>query len=69
MAEFSIQFLRSARKELEHLEESAARRVLRQIESLSDEPRPSGCRKLRGQENLWRIRIRDYRVVYRIEEE
>jgi mRNA interferase RelE/StbE len=27
-------------------------------------PRPAGCKKLKGGQNLWRIRVGDYRVVY-----
>ncbi|MGH3801143.1 MAG: type II toxin-antitoxin system RelE family toxin [Pseudonocardiaceae bacterium] len=31
------------------------------------EPRPAGVKKLKGEENLWRIRVaKDYRVVYHI---
>ena len=39
------------------------------IDNLSIEPRPSGCKKLKGSlERLWRIRIGDYRVIYSIED-
>ncbi len=30
--------------------------------------RPSGCKKLRGYKDLWRIRVGDYRVVYIIDD-
>ena len=36
------------------------------IGKLSEDPRPSGCVKLSGPNDLWRIRIGDYRVVYAI---
>jgi mRNA interferase RelE/StbE len=39
------------------------------IEGLAANPRPSGCRKLRGYKDLWRIRIGDYRVVYIIDDD
>ncbi|MBU1878417.1 MAG: type II toxin-antitoxin system RelE/ParE family toxin, partial [Chloroflexi bacterium] len=29
-------------------------------------PRPLGCRKLQGVENLWRVRVGDYRVIYQV---
>lgn len=29
-------------------------------------PRPRGCKKIEGEEDLWRIRIGQYRVLYRI---
>jgi mRNA interferase RelE/StbE len=68
MAEYAIVFARSARKELENLEMRLALRVLARIEKLSKIPRPPGVRKLRGAENLWRLRIADYRVVYTIDD-
>ena len=62
------------------LEKSAARFLLRlrdaklkarldeAIESLANEPRPPGCRKLAGTSDRYRIRIGDYRIVYRIDD-
>jgi len=68
MPEYTITFARSARRELERLDTRFVVRIFPAIESLAQEARPSGCRKLRGQENLWRIRIGDYRVVYKIDD-
>jgi mRNA interferase RelE/StbE len=36
------------------------------MEELRTNPRPPGVVKLAGDDNLWRIRIGDYRVVYEI---
>ncbi|MBI5711989.1 MAG: type II toxin-antitoxin system RelE/ParE family toxin [Chloroflexi bacterium] len=66
MADYSITFTRSARKEIEALEEKIVKRILPDIESLAKTPRPKGCKKLKGAKDLWRIRIGDYRVVYHI---
>jgi len=34
---------------------------------LAENPRPAGCKKLKGtHEDLWRIRIGNYRVIYTI---
>jgi mRNA interferase RelE/StbE len=68
MADYAITFARSARKELESLEAEVVGRVFPKIEALSKEPRPAGCRKLTGEENYWRIRVGDYRVVYEIDD-
>ncbi len=68
MADYSITFARSARKELEDLPNSLIKRIFTKIESLADEPRPVRCRKLQGFSNLWRIRIGDYRVIYSIDD-
>jgi mRNA interferase RelE/StbE len=68
MAGYAITFARSARKELERLGEPIGTRVLRRIERLGSNPRPTGCRKLEGAEDLWRIRIGDYRVIYSVDD-
>jgi len=66
VADYGVVFARSARKELQNLDPQVARRVLRQIEALVANPRPSGVVKLEGATDLWRIRVGEWRVVYRI---
>jgi mRNA interferase RelE/StbE len=36
------------------------------IDALATEPRPDGVRKLSGSKNSYRIRVGDYRVLYRV---
>jgi len=67
MADYALTFARSARKELEALDAALVNRLFPKIEALAKEPRPSGCIKLAGEENLWRIRVGEYRVVYAID--
>ena len=69
MAEYSISFARSARKELEALDAAIVSRIFPKIEGLSLRPRPRNCVKLRGGGNLWRIRIGVYRVIYAIDDD
>lgn len=66
MAEYGISFARSARKELEALDAKIINRIFPKIESLSGNPRPNNCIKLRGGRNLWRMRVGSYRVIYAI---
>jgi len=68
MADYSITVARSARKELEALSNPIIQRIFPKIEALNVEPRPSGCRKLQSFENLWRIRVGDYRVIYSVDD-
>ena len=68
MADYSVTFARSARKELEKIPPSVAQRIIERIEALTKTPRPSGVIKLQGNKNLWRIRIGDYRVIYSVDE-
>ena len=66
MPDHSIVFARSARKELQNLDPQVARRILKQIEALVANPRPTGVVKLEGASDLWRIRVGEWRVVYRV---
>ncbi len=64
MPEHQVTFARSARKELEALPTRTASRVLAAIVKLVAVPRPHGSRKIQGSDNLLRIRVGDYRVIY-----
>lgn len=44
-------------------------RIVPRLEQLATEPRPPGCKKLRGGDKEWRVRIGDYRVVYEIDDD
>jgi mRNA interferase RelE/StbE len=68
MDDYTVTFARSARRELEALDNLNVARILSRIERLAQEPRPPGCSKLQGEENLWRIRLGDYRIVYSIDD-
>jgi mRNA interferase RelE/StbE len=63
---YTIEFRRSADKELEKLDGRTRARVLRAIVALADDPRPPGVKALTGESGAWRIRIGDRRVVYEI---
>ncbi len=69
MAKYGVEIKPSARRELEKLNNTFLTRVAPKIESLGGNPRPPGCRKLRGYKDLWRIRVGDYRVVYVIDDD
>jgi len=66
VSRYEITFARSARRELEALETQLVARVWPRIQALGAQPRPPGCRKVQGEEDVWRIRVGDYRVLYEI---
>ena len=68
MAEYTIVFARSARKQLQALDTPDAGRIFAKIESLARHPRPANCLKLRGKNSLWRIRVGVYRVVCTVDD-
>lgn len=68
MNSYAVELKPSARKELESLPDAVLARVVRRIESLATDPRPAGCKKLKGYKDHWRVRIGDWRVVYIIDD-
>jgi mRNA interferase RelE/StbE len=59
---------RSAVKELEALPDQIIDRAAAKVDSLSTQPRPTGCKKLRGGDDLWRVRVGDYRIIDAIDD-
>lgn len=65
---YKVTIKKSAAKGIKKLSKTIATRILRSIKSLEEDPRPKGVKKLQGEDELWRIRVGDYRVVYTIED-
>lgn len=65
---YRIEILPSAHRELLAVPKREQRRIDARILALADDPRPSGGKSLVGQDNLYRIRVGDYRIVYRIQD-
>jgi len=68
VADYRVALARSAEKELQGLSRALVARIVSHLERLATEPRPPGCKKLKGGDKEWRIRIGDYRVVYEIDD-
>ena len=65
---FAVVLKRSAEKEVASLDVRVQGRILEALATLAENPRPPGAQKLRGPYDLWRIRVGDYRILYRVEE-
>jgi mRNA interferase RelE/StbE len=65
---YAVELKTSTRKELDSLPNAVLSRVIRKLESLQRDPRPAGCKKLKGYKDQWRLRIGDWRVVYIIDD-
>ena len=68
MADYSVEMKPSARKELEALPDNLLARIVPKIDALAQTPRPTGCKKLKGHQDQWRIRAGDWRVIYIIDD-
>jgi mRNA interferase RelE/StbE len=63
---FEILLESAAKKDLRRLPDDVHDRVIKAIQPLAIQPRPSGAKKLTGSKSDWRIRVGDYRILYEI---
>ena len=68
MANYEVEIARSAEKQLRGLPRTDRERVVSTIASLATNPFPKGVRKLSGYDDVFRVRIGRYRVLYSISE-
>ena len=68
MVKYSLEIKQSAQKELDALGDVLFGKIDKRILALVSNPRPTGCKKLKGYKDQWRIRIGDYRVIYIIDD-
>lgn len=68
MAEYRVDVIPTALKELKWLSPAIVARIYPRLENLAANPRPPGCKKLKGGEREWRIRVGEYRVIYTIDD-
>jgi mRNA interferase RelE/StbE len=66
---YAVEFLPSAARQLASLPREVQRRIARSIDGLKENPRPRGVKLLHAEERISRLRMGDYRVLYKIEED
>ena len=66
MAAYRVVLTPAAERQFAKLSHRAREMIAAALVALGGNPRPSGCAKLAGAEDLWRIRVRQYRVIYQI---
>ena len=67
MDSFEILYKPSTEKDLRLLPRPTIARVLSAINRLADDPFPKQALKLKGTEQLYRLRVGDYRVIYKVD--
>ncbi|MGV0028692.1 type II toxin-antitoxin system RelE family toxin [Phormidesmis priestleyi] len=66
---YQVEFTRPADKQLKALPVNVQERLQPKIASLAQEPRPIGSAKLQGNDDLYRIRVGTYRIIYKIQDD
>lgn len=70
MAAYNVRIKASAARELEEIGSKADRlRIVNRIRTLANTTRPSGCEKLAGASNAWRVRQGEYRILYTVDDD
>lgn len=65
---YSVLLASSAERQLKALPESTRKRIVKRLETLQHSPRPQGVKKLSGEDDLYRIRESNYRIIYTIQD-
>lgn len=66
MANYKIEITASAEKSLKKIPKKDLGKVIEAIQVLAISPFPSGCRKLKGEEDVYRVRQGNYRIIYEV---
>ena len=66
MAKYRIEISRTAEKQLRKLRQEDQRRVVEAMVSLGNDPYPKGSRKLTGYDDVFRIRVGEFRILYSV---
>ena len=65
---YSVRFKSSVKKDLRSIQKQDVLRILKALEGLAEDPRPSNSKPLPGRD-AWRVRIGHYRAIYTINEQ
>jgi len=66
---YSVLLAPPAERQLKALTEPVQKRIVKRLRALKGNPRPQGVKKLAGEDDLYRIRERDYRIIYAIRDQ
>jgi mRNA interferase RelE/StbE len=67
-APYRILFAPAALRQFRKLSPQAQRRLAPRIDALMHNPRPAGVVKLSGADDIYRIRVGDFRIIYEIQD-
>ena len=65
---YRVEFTPRAQRNLLAIPSNVQRRLIPKIDALARDPRPAGSKKLAGEENIYRLRVGDYPVLYQIQD-
>lgn len=67
MESYKLKWKSSAKKELKKIPKNNLLTILDEIEKLTSNPFPTNYKKIQGVENIYRLKVNNYRVIYKLE--
>jgi mRNA interferase RelE/StbE len=64
MAKYRVEISNTAEKQLKKLSKGDQKRMVAAILDLAENPLPKGARKLTGYEDVYRVRVGRFRILY-----
>jgi mRNA interferase RelE/StbE len=65
---YAVEILPAALRELDRLPPAVRQRLIQRLDALALQPRPSGIKRVVGAPGVYRIRVGEYRAIYRIDD-
>lgn len=65
---YALAWSKAARRSLERLPANLQQRIAAAVSALAGEPRPDGVAPVRSQPGCLRLRVGDWRVLYRVDD-
>lgn len=65
---YQVEFSKKAAKDFKSLPFEIQARLRPEIDALAIDPRPNAAIQLKGEQNAYRVRVGDYRIVYEVQD-
>lgn len=65
---YEVEITPAAKRQIKKLTKSIQQLIVKRLEELVETPRPPGVLKMETEENLYRVRVGDYRIIYQVQD-
>ena len=65
---YQVELTPAAGRDFKRLPRATAQRLAPRIDALAEEPRPAGALAMTGMHGYYRLRVGDYRIIYKVED-
>ncbi len=66
---YRVDLSNRAKRDVAALSPQVQTRILKALRTLEANPRPPGVEKLKGEDDAYRLRVGDYRILYEVHDE